>query len=476
MTKHASNDGERRQDTRSGGGGNISSSSSKSLNQSSVDRSEDEVVVVVTSTEESIGKKGANDSFPVSSCSAEETRQQQSKRRIVTFFFTYDFPIAILIVIGLAKAYPPLGAIYLAPNITATWVAIILMFFLNGLGLKTKEFFRAMKKVGFNMYDEFFSFIVCSSFVFGVSRLLIITGVLPETLADGMVICSCLPLALNTAIVLTIAAGGDEAVAVFHTAVGNIIGVFASPLLILMYLGASGNVSFPEIIFDLSMRVIVPLAVGQFFHIYFSKVREFYVKHQLSFKMVNKYCLVFVVYTVFCKTFMHGTGISVGNVFLMVLFQLICMIVLMALAWYSIKFLFPSQPKLWVMGIFGCTHKCIALGVPLISIIYKGNPNEGLYTLPILVWYPMSLVVGSLVLPRIKKVLADETDSITAEPTEKNSTADIEKEEDIENPIDTAEYGVDDDDDDEEKKDDETPLELKEARKTMKQHSEASNV
>lgn len=470
MTKHAV------KDAASASNGSIAgnSSSSKSFSQSSVDRSEDEVMVVVTSTEESTSKKGAKDSFQTSSCSAEETRQQQSKRRIVSFFFTYDFPIAILIVIGLAKAYPPLGAVYLAPDITATWVAIILMFFLNGLGLKTKEFFRAMKIVSFNVYDEFFSFIVCSSFVFGVSRLLIVTGVLPKTLADGMVICACLPLALNTAIVLTIAAGGDEAVAVFHTAVGNIIGVFASPLLILMYLGKSGNVSFPEIVFDLAMRVIVPLAVGQFFHIYFSKIREFYVKHQLRFKMVNKYCLVFVVYTVFCKTFMHGTGVSVGNVFLMVLFQLICMVVLMALAWYSIKFLFPTQPKLWVMGIFGCTHKCIAIGVPLISIIYKGNPNEGLYTLPILVWYPMSLVVGSLVLPRIKRVIADEADSITAEPTDKNSTTDMEKE-DMENPIEAAEYDVDDDDQ-EEKKDDETPPETKEVRKTMKENSVASNV
>lgn len=464
-------------DAASAGNGSIagkSMSSNKSLSQSSVDRSEDEVMVVVTSTEVSTSKKGATDSFPASSCSAEETRQQQSKRRIVSFFFTYDFPIAILIVIGLAKAYPPLGAVYLVPNITATWVAIILMFFLNGLGLKTKEFFRALKKVSFNLYDEFFSFIVCSSFVFGVSRLLIITGALPETLADGMVICSCLPLALNTAIVLTIAAGGDEAVAVFHTAVGNIIGVFASPLLILMYLGKSGNVSFPVIIFDLAMRVIVPLAVGQFFHIFFSKVREFYVKHQLSFKMVNKYCLVFVVYTVFCKTFMHGTGVSVGNVFLMVLFQLICMLILMAMAWYSIKFLFPNQPKLWVMGIFGCTHKCIALGVPLISIIYNGNPNEGLYTLPILVWYPMSLVVGSLVLPRIKKVLADETDSITVEPTDKNSTAGSEKEEDIENLSGDVEYDDEDDDDNEEKKD-ETPPEKKEARST-KENSVATKV
>ena len=53
------------------------------------------------------------------------------------------------------------------------------------------------------------------------------------------------------------------------------------------------------------------------------------------------------------------------------------------------------------MGLFGCTHKTVAMGVPLINAIYEDNPLVGLYTLPLLIWHPMQLVLGTAVAPRV---------------------------------------------------------------------------
>lgn len=44
------------------------------------------------------------------------------------FFLAYDFPILILIFIGVAKAAPEVGATYVAPDITAYWIAVALIF------------------------------------------------------------------------------------------------------------------------------------------------------------------------------------------------------------------------------------------------------------------------------------------------------------------------------------------------------------
>jgi hypothetical protein len=44
------------------------------------------------------------------------------------FYFNNDFVIMIVIAILLAKAYPPLGADYLQPQITSTWIAVIFIF------------------------------------------------------------------------------------------------------------------------------------------------------------------------------------------------------------------------------------------------------------------------------------------------------------------------------------------------------------
>ena len=56
--------------------------------------------------------------------------------RCTKFYWDNEFLILIVFVILVAKAYPPLGAIYLAPQKTATWIAVMFIFLLAGLGLK----------------------------------------------------------------------------------------------------------------------------------------------------------------------------------------------------------------------------------------------------------------------------------------------------------------------------------------------------
>jgi hypothetical protein len=60
-----------------------------------------------------------------------EVEHQEKKglfSRLVDFYFKNEFLIMILLAVALAKAYPPLGADYLKPKITATWVAVVIIF------------------------------------------------------------------------------------------------------------------------------------------------------------------------------------------------------------------------------------------------------------------------------------------------------------------------------------------------------------
>ena len=55
------------------------------------------------------------------------------------------------------------------------------------------------------------------------------------------------------------------------------------------------------------------------------------------------------------------------------------------------------------------------MGVPLINAIYESNPNVGLYTLPLLIWHPMQLVIGSALAPRIADWVEREEDRLEGE-------------------------------------------------------------
>ena len=43
------------------------------------------------------------------------------------------------------------------------------------------------------------------------------------------------------------------------------------------------------------------------------------------------------------------------------------------------------------------THKTVAVGVPLINAIYENDPMVGYHTLPLLIWHPMQLVLGTVI-------------------------------------------------------------------------------
>lgn len=218
-------------------------------------------------------------------------------RSLLSFYLAYNFPIHILLGIGIAKAYPPLGAEYLQPQITAAWIATALIFFLSGLGLKTGDLIKVIvRRVYFNAFVQGYNFGVVSLIVFGVTRALAATGILPQALADGYSIASCLPMSINAVIILTAAATGDEAAAIFHVTFGNICGIFLSPILIVTYLpSATADVNLPKVFLDLTLKVVVPLFCGQLVHITVKPARDFFYAHKDFFKKVQESSLVYII-------------------------------------------------------------------------------------------------------------------------------------------------------------------------------------
>ena len=238
------------------------------------------------------------------------------RERLVAFYWTYEFLILAVIAILLARAYPPLGATYLAPQITSTWIAVFVIFLLSGLNLKTEEFKNALKEIGFNVYVQAFNFGVVSAVVFGVSRGLAQGGVINQDLADGMVICACLPMTINMVIVFTRSAEGDEASAIFNASFGNLVGSLISPALILGYLGTQGDIELLDVFYKLALRVLLPIAIGQILRNLFQGVKDLVKQYKSVIGKIQQYCLIFIIYTTFCKTFEEGMGGSIGSIFI----------------------------------------------------------------------------------------------------------------------------------------------------------------
>lgn len=232
------------------------------------------------------------------------------------------------------------------------------------MGLRTDEFAKATKRLYFNGFVQCYSFFFISSLVYGLGRILNATGLIVKPLADGMIICACLPATINMVTVLTRIAGGDEAAAIFNCAFGNFLGIFLSPVLILAYLGTSGNVDIVGLFFKLAIRVLTPILLGQTLQRTSKSVMRFVKRYREFFKKGQQYLLVFIVYTVMCKTFKskqeEGAASELKSIFIMIGLQGFLLAFFMILAWYSADAFFPDQPSLRCMAIFGCTHKTVS--------------------------------------------------------------------------------------------------------------------
>jgi solute carrier family 10 (sodium/bile acid cotransporter), member 7 len=183
-------------------------------------------------------------------------------------------------------------------------------------------------------------------------------GVLSEAMAKGMIICSTLPSTTNSVTVLTKAAGGDEAAAIFNSAFGNIIGVFLSPLLILFYTGTSAEFDLVGVFYKLALRVILPVLVGQVLRGSHS-VTRFMKKNRLYVRRAQVHAMLYNCYSVFCRTFHQKNGTKLADILVMVAFNFIVYLGLTFLIWYLIGRMFPLQPRFRVFAFFGGTLKTV---------------------------------------------------------------------------------------------------------------------
>eukprot|EP00629_Pelagomonadales_sp_RCC1024_P012073 CAMPEP_0119264154 /NCGR_PEP_ID=MMETSP1329-20130426/3317_1 /TAXON_ID=114041 /ORGANISM="Genus nov. species nov., Strain RCC1024" /LENGTH=388 /DNA_ID=CAMNT_0007263899 /DNA_START=170 /DNA_END=1332 /DNA_ORIENTATION=- len=317
--------------------------------------------------------------------------------RAQKFYWQNSFVCNVIVVICIARAHEAVTTrAYIDVLKYVSIVAVMVIFFFTGLSLRTRELVKALAHWRFNLFVQGFNLGLLPLAIWAFSRLLFQVGFLPRELANGIVVCAALPMTVNMVIVLTKSSGGDEAAAVFNSAFGNLLGVFVTPAWLLYLLHEESSVSFADAVLKIAIRILLPLSVGQFAQYNLPKVAAWAKKHKPRIKKCQEHALTYIVYASFVDTF-HSFDPSLANVLKMVLVQCGLLFSSMVVAWFALGAA-RFGPKQRVMGLFGCTHKTVAMGVPLIGAIY---PGRGLYLLPLLVWHPTQLIVGSMLAPRL---------------------------------------------------------------------------
>ncbi|XP_004645494.1 sodium/bile acid cotransporter 7 [Octodon degus] len=312
------------------------------------------------------------------------------------------FMVGIVVAIAGAKLEPSVGVNGgpLKPEITVSYIAVATIFFNSGLSLKTEELTSALVHLKLHLFIQIFTLAFFPAAIWLFLQLLSITSI-NEWLLKGMETKGCLPHPVSFPILLMKCTGGSQAAAIFNSAFGSFLGIIITPLLLLLFLGSSSSVPFTSIFSQLFMTVVVPLIIGQIVRRY---IKDWLERKKPPFGAISSSVLLMIIYTTFCDTFSNPHFDLDKFSLVLILF----IIVSIQLSFMLLTFIFSTRnnsgftPADTVAIIFCSTHKSLTLGIPMLKIVFAGHEHLSLISVPLLIYHPAQILLGSVLVPTIK--------------------------------------------------------------------------
>ncbi|KAJ1451719.1 putative sodium bile acid cotransporter, partial [Pelagophyceae sp. CCMP2097] len=308
------------------------------------------------------------------------------------------FVLGMLISVVAAKAFPGVcvDGGPLKPEFVVGQLGVAAVFLLSGLSIKLNELKTAVLNVKFNAVVQGTSLLAIPlASAAGVALLRQTTPIHPKLL-DGLLATACLPTTVNMCVILTTSAGGNVAASLANAVMGNFLGIFVTPALLLGLLAATADVPLLAIVRKLFAKVVLPVVAGQLLRSW-KPLLELQQRRSGAFKRMSEIVLLLIVWNAFSNSFTAGLAIPLRDLAILGAFvPALHLGTLLGLKSFYSKFFDPRDA---VAGAFVASHKTLAFGLPLLKLVFAGSPDLGYLCAPLLLLHPSQLLVGSLLVP-----------------------------------------------------------------------------
>jgi sodium/bile acid cotransporter 7 len=227
----------------------------------------------------------------------------------------------------------------------------------------------------------------------------------PEPICTGFLILSALPASIGAPIALTRVAGGDGAVTLLNSVVSNLLGVVITPLVVVWLTGMHASIDEWAIIDKLTRVVAIPSLIGIALRHYVPLVGKF----DPQWKLLQPLILLGLLANVFSNAFVSAQSGAGSKISSLTFSEIIG--IAMAFNFSLISLLYACTMALRFSNgtsaavIMTMSQKTAAMGVPLISVMFAGDPNLALLTAPLLCYHPVSAVFGGGIAALLRKRL-----------------------------------------------------------------------
>lgn len=325
--------------------------------------------------------------------------------RFLARFNIDPFLIGIFAMVGLAAILPATGTGEDVLN-WAVKIAIGLLFLLYGARLSPREALEGVK------HWRLHTTVLASTFVLfpliGLALRVLAPGVISNELYTGILFMCLVPSTVQSSIAFTSIAKGNVAGAIVSASFSNLIGVFLTPLLVLLLMQTTGDVHIDATsILNIVLQLLVPFIAGQLLRPW---IAGWVQRHAAPTKIVDRGSILLVVYAAFSEGMNQGIWSTTSVTQILIVIAVCCGIlaVVLAATTYAgrwLGFAWADQ----IVIIFCGSKKSLASGLPMASVLFAGHP-VGLIVLPLMIFHQIQLVLCAVLARRY----AAKTDRLAA--------------------------------------------------------------
>ncbi|MGQ3230683.1 MAG: bile acid:sodium symporter, partial [Blastomonas fulva] len=210
-----------------------------------------------------------------------------------------------------------------------------------------------------------------------------------------------LPSTVQSAISYSSLAGGNVAASVMASALLNLAGIFMTPLLVALLIGAGGGAAIgSDTVLRILAILLLPFALGQLAQ---GWLGAWAGRNKALLSVLDRIAIVLAVYVAFSSAVAGGQMQALDWGVLGTLTAIICvmMAIAIAAAWaLGGVIALPRADRISLL--FAGSQKSIATGAPLAAILFAG-PQAGLAILPALIYHQIQLIIAAPIASRLAK-------------------------------------------------------------------------
>lgn len=322
-------------------------------------------------------------------------------------FIPDNFTLILVAVVLAATFFPAQGQ----AETGFRWLtnfAIGLLFFMHGAKLSRQDIIAGATH--WRLHLVVFG---CTFVMFPLLGLLmrpLLTPVLGAELMLGMLYLCALPATVQSAIAFTSLARGNIPAAICGAAASSLLGIFITPLLMLLLMGVQGEMSTWQAIQKIIVQLLLPFIAGQMAR---PLIGNWVARNRSWLKNVDQSSIVLVVYTAFSQAVNQGLWNQVPLLNLLCLALVCCALLALVLwlVWHTSGWMgFALEDRITIL--FGGSKKSLATGVPMAQVLFAGG-TLGVVLLPIMIYHQIQLMVCAVLAQRFAQ-RPDTSDTLEA--------------------------------------------------------------